>query len=81
MGLMDTIKGWFGTAKEQGADIADQTSGKGSELIDNAEPYVDKTKDFAQDAVDKAGTKVEELQDPWGSIQSRPPRTRRRTPR
>ena len=52
MGLMDTIKGWFGTATEQGADLADQAAEQGSELIDNAEPYVDKTKDFAEDAVD-----------------------------
>ena len=55
MGLMDTIKGWFGTAKEEGADIADETMDQASELVDEAEPYVDKTKDFAEDAVDTAG--------------------------
>ena len=48
MGLMDTIKGWFGNAKEEGADIADETMDQASELVDEAEPYVDKTKDFAR---------------------------------
>ncbi len=62
MGLMDTIKGWFGTAKEEGADVADKTMDQASELVDKAEPYVDKTKDFAEDAADTAGDKIEKPQ-------------------
>ena len=38
MGLMDTIKGWFGTAEEESADLADKAVEQGSELIDEAEP-------------------------------------------
>ena len=55
MGLMDTIKGWFGTAEEESADLADKAVDQGSELIDEAEPYVEKSKDFAEDTVDKTG--------------------------
>lgn len=43
MAFMDTVKKWFGSAKE-GA----------SELAEKAEPMLEKTKDFASDAMAKA---------------------------
>jgi ElaB/YqjD/DUF883 family membrane-anchored ribosome-binding protein len=57
MSFMDTLKGWFGKAKEQG-----------SELAEKAQPYVEKTKDFASDA----GAKVKETsQDLYGTAKEK----------
>ena len=46
MGLMDTIKGWFSSAKETAGDVADKTG-------DVAGDAWDKTKDVAGDIKDK----------------------------
>lgn len=45
MGLMDTLRGWLGKAKDEG-----------SAMTEKAQPYVEKTKDFASDA----GARVKE---------------------
>ncbi len=56
MGLMDTVKGWFGGSKDTvkggidktGDVVDDKTGAKYAE-------HVDKAQDAAQDAVDKIG--------------------------
>jgi len=77
MGLMDTLKGMFGKAKEQGAELAEKAQPymekakeQGAELAEKASPYLEKTKDFAQDAVEKAGAKLEEFRDKAGSSEA-----------
>ncbi|HET9201667.1 MAG TPA: hypothetical protein VFP67_00840 [Acidimicrobiia bacterium] len=52
MGLMDTIKGWFGGAKEQGADMAQKAE-------DFAEDAVDTAREKASDVMDSAKDKLE----------------------
>jgi len=46
MGLMDTIKGWFGKGKDSAGDVAEKAG-------DVAEGAWDKTKDVAEDIKDK----------------------------
>ena len=47
MGFMDTLKKWFGSAKDNVGDVADKAG-------DMAGGAFDKAKDVAGDAVDKA---------------------------
>ncbi|MBT8212413.1 MAG: hypothetical protein KJN71_04615 [Acidimicrobiia bacterium] len=46
MGFMDTLKGWFGSAKEKAGDVAEKAG-------DMGEAAWDKTKDVAGDIKDK----------------------------
>ncbi|MBT8215158.1 MAG: hypothetical protein KJP12_08025 [Acidimicrobiia bacterium] len=45
---MDTLKGWFGSAKDKAGDLAEDVG-------DAAEKAWDKTKDVAGDVAEKAG--------------------------
>ncbi len=56
MGLMDTIKGWFGTAKETAGDV-------GESIGDVADKVGDKAGDAFDAVKDKAGDVVESVKD------------------
>ena len=56
MSFMDTIKGWFSTAKDSAGDVAEKAGGA-------AEGAWDKTKDVAGDVADKAGDVAEKAGD------------------
>ena len=64
MGLMDTIKGWFSSAKETAGDVADKTG-------DVAGDAWDKTKDVAGKAGDKAGDAWDKTKDVAGDIKDK----------
>lgn len=52
MGLMDTIKGWFSSAKDTAGDVADKAGDKAGDAWD-------KTKDVAGDVAEKTGDVAE----------------------
>jgi len=56
MSFMDTVKGWFGKAKENAGEVADKAG-------DKAEVAWDKTKDVAGDVAGKAGDAAEKAWD------------------
>lgn len=56
MSFMDTVKGWFGKAKESAGGVADKAG-------DAAEGAWDKTKDVAGDVAEKAGDVAEKAWD------------------
>ncbi len=56
MGFLDTVKGWFGKAKDTAGDVAEKAG-------DAAEGAWDKTKDVAGDVAEKAGDVAESVKD------------------
>ncbi len=52
MGVMDTVKGWFGTAKDTAADVTEKAK-------PHVESAVEKTKETASDLTEKAKPHVE----------------------
>jgi hypothetical protein len=56
MSFMDTVKGWFGKAKETASDVAEKAAPA-------AEKAWDKTKDVAGDVAEKAGDMAEKAWD------------------
>ena len=67
MGLMDTIKGWFGGAKEQGAEMAQKAEDFAADAVDTAQEkasdVMDSAKDTGSDAVDTAREKASDVMD------------------
>ena len=53
MGLMDTIKGWFGSAKDVAGDAVDKAQDMAGDAMEKAGDAAEKAKDMAGDAVDK----------------------------
>ena len=54
MGVMDTVKGWFGTAKETASDLTEKAK-------PHVESAVEKTKETASDLTEKAKEKVSDM--------------------
>src|SRR5690606_20831072 len=66
MGFMDTLKKWFGSAKETASEAApDVEEGKeaAADVAEKAAPYVEKAKDAAADVAEKAAPYVEKAKD------------------
>ena len=67
MGLMDTIKGWFGSASDTASDAADSAkdfaSDAGQQISDTASDMGDKASDMADKASDMAGDAAQEVKE------------------
>lgn len=65
MGFMDTLKKWFGSAKENVGDVADKAG-------DMAGDAFDKAKDMGGDAMDKAKDVAGDIKDKFDGDDDEP---------
>src|SRR5690606_1841787 len=70
MGFMDTLKKWFGSAKETASEAAEKAAPyvekakeAAADVAEKAAPYVEKAKDAAADVAEKAAPYVEKAKD------------------
>jgi hypothetical protein len=61
MGITDTVKGWFGKAKEQGTELAAEAEPYLEKAKEQGAEVAEKTQDFAHDAMDTKRSRVDEF--------------------